>query len=146
MGTTRVALRTSLRAVLLDTTAPLLWSDVVLDQAIDEAVTAHSYLFPCPVAARYSLGPGQQVINVVPTDPAADEDEGIPPGTINCDVIGIQRVEVPWKTVIPMDPGQSTDPAGSRSNTYKQDTVFNVKRQGLRISSDRIRDQRSAVW
>jgi hypothetical protein len=120
MGTTRTALRTALRAALLDNTIPLLWSDVVLDQAIDEAVTAHSYLFPCPVAARYSLGPGQQVIHVVATDPAAAEDVPIPAGTINCDVIGIQRVEVPWKTVIPMDPGQSTDPAASGSNSYKQ--------------------------
>jgi hypothetical protein len=27
-----------------------------------------------------------------------------------------------------------------------QDTVFNVKRQRLRISADRIRDQRFGVW
>ncbi len=120
MSTTRTALRAMLRAALLDTTAPLLWSDMALDGAIDEAVTAHSYQFPCPVAARYSLGPGQQVVNIVPTDPALPEDVPVPVGTINCDVIGVQRAELPVGTPLPPDPGQSTDPAASGSARYRQ--------------------------
>ena len=75
MSITRTALRTMLRAALLDTNAPLLWTDTALDGAIDEAVTAHSYQFPCPVAARYSLGAGQQVVYIVPTDPALPEPD-----------------------------------------------------------------------
>jgi hypothetical protein len=94
MAYDRTTIRTALREALLDTTAPLFWTDLALNQCIDAAVAQHSGWFPCPVAARYSLGPGQERVNIVVTDPALDEDDPVPSGTTDCDVMRIMRVQL----------------------------------------------------
>jgi hypothetical protein len=93
MAYDRGTIRTALREALRDTTAPLFWTDVALDQCLDAAVAEHSGWFPCPVAARYSLGLGQERVNIVPTDPALAEDVPVPVGTLDCDVMRITRVQ-----------------------------------------------------
>ena len=94
MAYDRDTIRAALRVALLDTTAPLLWTDPVSDQCIDAAVAQHSGWFPCPVAARYSLGLGDERLVIQPTDPALAEDVPVPAGTIDCDVIRITRVQL----------------------------------------------------
>jgi hypothetical protein len=94
MAYDRGTIRTALREALRDTTAPLFWTDTALDQCIDLAVAEHSGWFPCPVAARYSLGVGYERVNIVPTDPALAEDVPVPVGTLDCDVMRITRVQI----------------------------------------------------
>jgi hypothetical protein len=94
MAYDRTTIRTALREALIDTTAPLLWTDTALDQCLDAAVAEHSGWFPCAVAARYSLAAGYERLRIVETDPSLAEDVPVPVGSIDCDVMRITRVQL----------------------------------------------------
>jgi hypothetical protein len=122
MTYTLSALRADLRALLLDLEPPWVWPDAALNQALWEAVAAHSYLWPQEARLSYGLAAGATSVAIY----AADWVAGGPatasgptaPGP--AELISVQRVELPAGTPIPADPGQVTDPAASGSPAYRQ--------------------------
>jgi hypothetical protein len=112
-------LTTRLRVALADRVDPYTWADDSLAACLYQAATEHGYQFPAQAAHRYSVTAEAQVFDITAKDPSFGETGSLG-DAINAEVILITRVELPVGTPLPLDPGQSTDPAGSRSSTYKQ--------------------------
>jgi hypothetical protein len=111
-------LRSKLRRALLDLVDPYTWDDDTLSVCIQQASLEHSYQFPALAARRFTVTEGLQVFDVAAMALAESETDT---GTAaNSSVLIVQRVELPTGTVLPEDPGQSSDPANARSSTYKQ--------------------------
>ncbi|HMA37331.1 MAG TPA: hypothetical protein VKY74_22960 [Chloroflexia bacterium] len=121
---TLAELRAALRASLIDLESPPLWPDAVLDGCLDEAIAAHSYLFPWPTTVVFDVAPGAQLFVVYPLITAGPGPPGYGPAPLlpsaAADLISIQAVELPLGTPVPPDPWQSTDPANSGSGRYRQ--------------------------
>ena len=116
---TLAALTDKLRVALADRVDPYTWDDDSLADCIAQGATEHGYQFPAQAAHRYSVAEEAQVFDITAKDPSFGETGSLG-DAINAEVITITRVELPAGTPLPVDPGQSTDPAGSRSTTYKQ--------------------------
>jgi hypothetical protein len=107
-----------LRRTLADRVDPYTWDDATLTACIQQAAIEHGYQFPALVARRFPLAAGAQTFDVGPMVLAVGEDDTT--SLANSGVLVVQRVELPVGRVLPEDGGQSSDPAGSRSSTYKQ--------------------------
>jgi hypothetical protein len=111
-------LRPQLRRALLDLVDPYTWDDATLTACLQQAAVEHGYAFPALVARRFNVTDGLQAFDVTTMALQAAEDDTTT--SVNCQVVVVTRVELPTGTVLPEDPGQSSDPAGSRSARYKQ--------------------------
>jgi len=123
VGNSLTDLRGQLRGLLLDSTAPQVWSDAVLTHCLAEAIAEHSFQFPAQAVAALSLSAGQTAVPLyaLPAElPQADPADPTGSATQAAQILGVLRVELPAGIVLPDDPGQATDPAASGSAQYRQ--------------------------
>src|SRR5947199_1868860 len=100
-----------LRAALLDTVAPYLFTDASLQQAIADAVNEHSFFYPRSVRTLYDVATGQQEWALYPLTVG-----GVIGPTSDVDLIAVVGVEFPAGTPIPLDGWGSTPAAPTTSS------------------------------
>ena len=119
----RTRLRGALRAALGDTDDAALWSDTVLDQALDEAIAEHAHLFPAATVLWQSVEAGITEVQIFPSGDAgegatvaqpastgATDIPAPPPGTR--DILSVQGVWLQGAR-LPDDGWAATGPAGT---------------------------------
>ncbi len=107
MSSTLDPFRTDLRALLLDSAPPYQWPDAALDQALWEALAEYGTLFPRVTTLTLDVAPGQRAFTLLLATPVGEAV------VQSADILGINRVALAAR-VLPVDPSQASDPAGTR--------------------------------